>query len=194
MTHSVTANQVSGRAVGAMFFTVFGALWFVLALYARQQLGTTSVATVATIAVLLTATALYLRNQAKRFPHVPEDPAMGRAFGWVNAVQWIAIIVAATAFPRLHWDAYLMSAITLIVGLHMFPLARLFRYPLHYATGGLLVAWAAASIAVAPAGELQSTTALGTGTILWLSAAVTLAMALLLTRRASATVAVADCK
>jgi hypothetical protein len=69
----------------------------------------------------------------------------------------------------------------------MFPLARLFHYPLHYATGGLLVAWSAISVAVAPAGELQSTTALGTGAILWLSAAATLTAAMRLARTATAT-------
>jgi hypothetical protein len=57
-------------------------------------------------------------------------------------------------------------------------LARLFRYPLHHATGALLVAWAAASALFIPAAQLQGVTALGTGFILWLSAAVTLAIAL----------------
>lgn len=186
MTNSVTANQIGGRAVGAMFFTGFGALWLLLALYARQQFDAASIAAVALIAIALAAAALYLRTQARRFPQMPEDPAVGRVFGRVNAVQWIAIAVVAFAFPKLHWDAYLMSAITLIVGVHLFPLARLFHYPLHYVTGGVLVAWAALSAAIAPAGALQSTTALGTGTVLWLSAAATLVAALRLTRGATA--------
>jgi hypothetical protein len=64
-------------------------------------------------------------------------------------------------------------------------MARLFRYPLHNLTGGLLVAWAAASAAFVPADQLQSISALGTGMILWASAAVTLARNIQLARRNS---------
>ena len=39
-----TANQVSGRATGALFFSGFGALWFLLALYVREQLHTATIA------------------------------------------------------------------------------------------------------------------------------------------------------
>jgi hypothetical protein len=59
----------------------------------------------------------------------------------------------------------------------MIPLARLFRYPLHHATGAVLVVWSAASALVAPAEQLQGVCAMGTGLILWASAAVTLAVA-----------------
>jgi hypothetical protein len=60
----------------------------------------------------------------------------------------------------------------------MFPLARLFRYPLYHATGVLLVGWAAATAAFVPTAAMQGTAALGTGIILWLSAVLTLAIGL----------------
>jgi len=173
-----TANQLSGRAIGALFFTGFGALWLLLSLYARQTLSLGTGLGVLLGAVALGWSAVHLLRQARRFPRLPDNPAMGRAFAWVNGVQWIAVSVVAFSFAKLHIDAYVMSAITAIVGLHMFPLARLFRYPLHHATGALLVAWAAASTLLLPADQLQGATALGTGLILWLSAAVTLAIAL----------------
>jgi hypothetical protein len=109
---------------------------------------------------------------------VPEDPAIGRAFGWINAIQWIAVGAVAFTFAKLHIDAYVMSAITAIVGLHLFPFARLFRNRLHYGTGALLVAWALASALLVPIDHMQGIAALGTGAILWLSAAVTLIIAL----------------
>jgi len=59
----------------------------------------------------------------------------------------------------------------------LFPLARLFHYPLHYATGTVLVVWAVASAMLVPVDQMQGTAALGTGIILWLSAVVTLAIA-----------------
>jgi hypothetical protein len=179
------ANQLSGRATGAIFFTGFGALWLMLSLYARQQLSVVSVSGVTLGLVILLVAALYLLRMAKRWPRVPDDPAVGRAFGWINAIQWIAVALVAFTLARLHLDAYVMSAITAIVGLHMFPLARLFRYPAHYVTGAVLVAWAVASAVFVPVEQMQAIAALGTGVILWLSAAATLALAFLATRQSA---------
>ena len=178
MKNAQTRNEFTGRAIGSIFGAAFGALWLFLSLYARQLLRAGTVAGVLTGLALLLLAALYLFREAKRWPRVPNDPAVSRAFAWINAIQWIAIFAVAFTFARLHIDAYVMCAITAIVGLHMFPLARLFRYPLHYATGALLVAWAAASALFVPAEPLQGIAASGTGVILWLSAAVTLAIGL----------------
>jgi hypothetical protein len=177
MHTTLTANQLSGRATGSLFFVGFGALWLILAFYVRQSLSAITICAVTTGTLLLLAGSSALFRHARRFPRVPDDPAIGRAFGRINAVQWIAVFVLAFSFARLHIDAYVLSAITAIIGLHMFPLARLFRYPMHHITGAVLVGWAAVSIFVAPAGHLQGVTALGTGIILWLSSAATLALA-----------------
>jgi len=178
MENFPNANQLSGRAIGAIFFTCFGTGWLFLGLAAKQIISPATVAGTMTGMVALLLTAAYLLRQAKRWPRVPNDPAIGRAFGWVNAMQWTLIFVTAFTLGRLHLDAYTPSAVAGIVGLHMFPLARLFRYPLHHATGALLVGWAAASAIFVPVTEMQGAAALGTGIILWLSAVVTLAIAL----------------
>jgi len=135
---------------------------------------------------LLVAGASALFREAKRSPRVAADPAQGRAFAWINAIQWTAVSIVAFSFPKLHMDAHVMSAITAIVGLHMFPLARLFRYRLHYGTGAALTAWAGASALLLPLDQMQALTALGTGILLWLSAAVTLTVALQAARRSEA--------
>ena len=145
-----TANQLSGRATGAIFFSAFGALWILLSLYAKEQLNAATVSSVMAGLALLLLAATKLIRESKNWPRVPDDPAMGRAFAWINAVQWVAIAAVAFGFAKLHIDAYVMSAITAIVGLHLFPLARLFRYTPHYATGTVLVVWAAASALFVP--------------------------------------------
>jgi hypothetical protein len=178
-----TANQLRGRAIGAIFFACFGTGWLFLGLAAKQIINAaTASGTVAGMLVLLLAAAFLLRR-ARLWPRVVDDPARGRAFAWINAIQWTAIFIAALSFAKFHMDAYTTSAITAIVGLHLFPLARVFRYPLHYLTGAVLVVWAAASAALLPVAEMQGTTALGTGGILWASAAVTLGLALAGARR-----------
>jgi hypothetical protein len=181
------ANQIRGRAIGALFFTGFGALWVLLALYALQRIGATAIAGVVLVAAMLLSGSLRLLRMAKELPSVPDDPAKGRVFMRINAIQWIAIAVVAFSFARLHIDAYVMNAIAGIVGLHMFPLARLFRYPLHYLTGSLLVAWAAGSAQLVPADHLQGIASLGTGAILWLSAVTTLGIAFQVTRQSTST-------
>ena len=170
------ANQLSGRAIGSMFFAGFGTGWLFMALAAKQRISFGTVSGVLLGMSILFLTAFYLLRESRRWPRVPDNPARGRAFAWVNAIQWSAVGIVAFSFAKLHIDAYVISAITAIVGLHMFPLARLFRYPLHYGTGTLLVAWAAASAILSPIEQMQGTAALGTGMILWLSAAVTLAV------------------
>ena len=173
----ITANQLSGRAIGAIFFSGFGALWITLALYVKEILTVDRIIGVAATLAALLLTAFWLIRQSQRFPRLPENKAMCRAFHRINGAQWIAVFVVSFSFARLHLDAYVLSAITAIVGIHMFPLAKLFRYPLHNLTGAALVAWASASVLVVPVEHLQGVTAIGTGILLWISAAVTLALA-----------------
>ena len=172
-----TANQLSGRAIGSIFFSGFGALWIGLALYIKQTLNVDFAICIGAGLAALLLTAFWLMRRAKNFPKLPENRIMGRQFSRINAIQWIAVAIVGFTFARLHIDVYVLSAITAIVGIHMFPLAKLFHYPLHNLTGAVLVAWASAGVLFVPADHLQSTTAIGTGIILWLSAATTLALA-----------------
>ena len=178
MKNSRTVNQFKGRAIGSFFFAGLGSLWIVLSLYAKQILSIVTAGGVLLVTVLLLLAVLRLLQQAERWPRVPDDPSIGRAFARINIVQWVAVFLVAFSFAKLHIDAYVLSAIAAIVGLHLLPLARLFRYPLHYVTGGLLMAWASATALLAPVNQMQGITAMGTGLILWLSAAVTLFIAL----------------
>jgi hypothetical protein len=185
MKTAIGANRLTSRAIGSMFFAGFGALWFVLAFYVREMLNARTVTGVLLITSGLVVAALQLAGRAKRFPRLPDDPARSRSFFRVNAIQWIAIFVVVSILTRLHLDAWSAPAIAGIVGLHLFPLARLFGNPLHYVTGSLLVAWAAGTSILVPAEHVQGIAALGAGTILWLSAGVTLAMALRTAQQAS---------
>jgi hypothetical protein len=183
-----SANQLSGRAIGSIFFAAFGAIWLILALYAKEMLSVASVSSVALGLAILLAGAVYLLRQAKHWPSLPDDPANDRAFKWINIVQWVAVAIVAFTFAKLHIDAYVLSAITAIVGIHMFPLGRLLRYPMHYVTGALLVAWAVASAVLVPTETMLGTAALGTGMILWVAAGITQWMALVAARQSAATV------
>jgi len=185
MKNITTANQLRGRAIGSIFFAGFGALWILLSFYARQVLTVDTGIFVATVALALMAIALWLMRQARHYHLLPEDPARGRSFGRINVLQWIAVAIVAFSFAKLHMDAYVMSAITAIVGIHFFPLAKLFRYPMHNVTGAVLVLWASVSVLFVPVDRLQGISALGTGIVLWLSSAITLTLAIAMARRSN---------
>ncbi|MGD0730519.1 MAG: hypothetical protein ABR956_04590 [Terracidiphilus sp.] len=185
MTQRITANQLTGRAIGALMFTGFGAAWLFLFLYVRERISAVSLSVLALAAAGLVLAAVHLLGQAKGLPREPEDPRVMKVFHWVNGTQWVVCFVLATILGRLHHNAYIVPAIACIVGLHLFPLAWLFRYRMHYVTGTAMVLWAVGAMLFVPEGQVQGTTAVGMGVILYVSAAVTLALAVDKARRAT---------
>jgi len=173
-----SVEALRGRATGVLFLSGFGALWFLLGLAASQRLSLPTACALAAGLAALVAGAVLLRRRSAALPPSTLDPEeqrrAGRTFGRVNAVQWAAIVLIAVVLGRLHLDAYTPAAVTVVVGLHFFPLARLFRSPQHHVTGAALVLWGAVCLLLVPRDVLQSTSAFGTGAILWTAAAVTL--------------------
>jgi hypothetical protein len=180
-----SANQLQGRAIGSMILAGFGAIWLGLAFYAKEMLNAVTILYVVAGLLMLLAGSRKLLQTAGRWPRQPENPSHNRAFGWINALQWIAIFIVVQILTRLHLDAYTISAIAGIVGLHFFPLARLFKNRMHSVTGSAMVAWAAGTALFAPLQQMQGDAAMGAGAILWASAAITLAISLLAARRPS---------
>ena len=173
-----SVEALRGRSTGVLFLSVFGALWFVLGFAARGWLTVLAAGAIAVGLGALVAGAVALRRRAAVLPPSTlgseEQRRIGRTFGLVNAVQWAAIIAIAVVLGRLHLDAYTPAAVTVVVGLHFFPLARLFRFPQHHVTGAVLVVWGVVCLLFVPRDVLQSTTGFGTGAILWIASVVTL--------------------
>lgn len=179
-----TIDRLRGRALGALFLTGFGALWLALGLFVRRQLDLAALCWISGFTLVLAAAAVHVMRRARSAPRRPQDATRDRAFYWINAAQWIAVFVALNILHRMRLDAYGLNLIAAVVGLHFFPLARLFRNPLHHITGALLLAWSALTLWKVPADSLQGISALGAGFLLWLSAATTLALCALALRRA----------
>jgi predicted tellurium resistance membrane protein TerC len=60
------------------------------------------------------------------------------------------------------------------VGLHLFPLAKLFARGLFYGAGAALVVWATAIASLLRTTQVPLVTAIGTGILLWITAAMLL--------------------
>jgi len=188
--NGVTGNQLKGMAIGAMVFGFFGAVWIVFGLLVSEAMTMERLAGVILGCAAMFAGGIVLRHTSRGWPIQPNNPAIGRVFGLVNALQWGAGF--ASWFLLRHWrlDDYFLSVLTVIVGLHFVPLARLFRAPSHYAVAVIMVAWAVAGIIYLPLEHLPSLTAYGDGLILWQSGAQALAVGLNLARRTPAQEAV----
>lgn len=103
-------------------------------------------------------------------------------FNAVNIIQWVSVATAVIILNVLHLTAYIVPAIAVIVGLHLFPLAQAFRYPQHYVTGSCLVLWPMGCLVTLPQEKVSGVCAVGTGVILLLSAAATLLRTFVSTR------------
>ena len=164
----------AGRAIGAMFFSVFGGAW--LALWAYSEFAE-SIAVIlgvlaATLGLLWRSYVIYKFNSPalKREKDSPENKRKERLFNLVNVGQWVAIFAVYGLLSMSGHETLILPAIILIVGAHFIPLARLFNYPPHYITGAAMMLLAVSFPLVASEGPTSGIGALGAGLILWLSA------------------------
>jgi signal transduction histidine kinase len=164
----------TGSAVGQMFFAGFGTLW--ITAWCRQTHG----ADWPMLALIVMAgSTLFLwawcdfrafRPFVDRHAEPPADKARTRAFRWINATQWLAICAANFGLHALGRPNWTTPACILIVGLHLIPLARVFRAQRQYVTGIALIVVALAYPWMAGGGPNYPAGEFATGAILWISA------------------------
>jgi hypothetical protein len=185
----VTAGQARGRTVGALFFLGFGELWLLLGLGAVAGSHGVARAFVVAGGVVLLAVSIAILRRARTMPAgAPDAEAEERSrrmFRAVNIIQWVSVATAVTILGILHMTEYVVTAIAIIVGLHLFPLAGTFRNRQHYLTGAVLVLWPLVCLAMLPRSQVSGITALGAGAVLLLSAASTLVRLAAVLRRGS---------
>ncbi len=171
-----TPDHLKGCAIAALSLAVFGSAWFAFWLAATQRLGpaTGAILSLGLLALLLTGS--WVLRQARQLPPAAPNRANAakrrrewRVFGAVDAAQWASIFFAGWLLPRLGLAAYLTPLVVGMVGLHFFPLARLFHYHGYYFMGGALVVWPVGCLLVLPQPEWPASVALAAGSILWLS-------------------------
>ena len=185
---AASSKALSSRAIGVLFFTGFGAIWMTNGLAATHRLNPISLAAIVAIAAALAVPAIRLLrlaagnaarprlplDESARHTEIASEAEIKRTLRRVNTMQWVAIIATIVLLNVMQKVEYLAPVITFIVGMHLFPLATLFRYPAHNVTGSLLVLWAIANTATLSPQMMPSTGALGTATILLGSAAYTI--------------------
>jgi hypothetical protein len=117
--------------------------------------------------------------------HVPsgensEGQARGRRlqglFGLVFGLEIAIIVGLSIVLSRLGLEQLVLPAIAVVVGAHFVPLAALFRVPVYYVTGCVLVALGAMGIVgiltTGSEGTWGAVVAFGVGIALWVTAAI----------------------
>src|SRR5580704_2499771 len=182
------AARAVGRCSGALFFSGFGAAWFLLAAYAFGRLNKVTVSAIAVVLVLLVIPALRLQGRGKSsaqdaFP-AEERRRNDRSFLILNAVTWIGVFLVFQILPRLGYESLAIPAVVLIVGLHFFPMPPLYRHRANLVTGACLVVWGIACAVLFRGDRMIGFATAGAGFVLWASAAWALKTASQLLRSA----------
>jgi hypothetical protein len=164
----------AGRAMGAMFFSGFGAAWLVLWLQRAFGLNALPLGLIVagTLALFGFAYRQYQQNKSAKDAEAgsPESKQAARIFNIVNVTQWVAILIVGNVLANIGLGQWVLAAAILTIGLHFFPLAKAFQNPGLNMTGAALVVLALAYPAMTPGGAGNPIGCLGAGLILWLSA------------------------
>lgn len=172
--HTISPDATRARrAIGAMFFSVFGALWLAgWAINSRASPVTGIVIGVLALVLTALAVATYRRHAPAlaAAPMTEQGARAKRVFNLVNAGQWLLIAVLAMGLNRLGLAIWVIPMIIIVIGLHFLPLAYVFAYRPHYLTGAAFLLLGVAYPQLAPRGPLDPAGFLGAGLILWTSA------------------------
>jgi hypothetical protein len=160
-----------GLGIGAVFFSIFGAMWVnggAELAYGKKTFALSAMIWAIAALILLAAIRVIRANQLP-----PADATIAakqarhsKVFMLVNLVQYSAMFILVQV---LHWTSHadwVVPGVMLIVGLHFFPLARLFSYRPHHVTGAALVLLALI-YPFAGSGPLDPIGCIGAGLILW---------------------------
>ena len=176
--NSLNSKSIRGTLIGCAIMFGFGILWIVVGLSGgRFSPGWVRIGLAAAAGVLAAWIGLFtirfIRGHQHAAPASPEQDMLarriGRRFGLINAVQWGAIIAAIIALNVIHRTGFIAPAIAVIVGIHFFPLAAVFRQPSYYATGTLGCIIGVIGFLIADDAARLSLVGLSFGLLLWLT-------------------------
>ena len=168
-----------GKATGAMVMAMFGLLW---ALGCAGALVPIIIASSVAVTAILVAAGLRLRRAASGrlsggWDGTSAAHRVRRRFRLIGIIEGLGIGVVVFACVRLGRPEFIPAGVVLVVGLHFFTLASLFRVPLYHVTGAALCMVAVATpIAAlflgASTAVWQVVPGLGAAAVLWATSAV----------------------
>jgi lysylphosphatidylglycerol synthetase-like protein (DUF2156 family) len=139
------SNFIAKRATGAMFFSLFGSVFFIVGQLRGYGYHPFPIILIIAVTLSIFGAALYLFNQNKYAlkdeADSPEQKKNDKVFHLINAGQWVVILICGNILANIGLSSWIIPMAICIIGLHFLPLARLFQYAPHYITGSVLIVW-----------------------------------------------------
>ncbi|MFF3322765.1 DUF7010 family protein [Streptomyces sp. NPDC002889] len=162
------------RRRGATVLAVFALVWAFAAGSGIPAMAVSVTVAVVAAALTVAAVALAFRGATRPITRVVRLPAKwNRGVGLVNAAEVVAILAVIAASNASAHPDLIPPGICLVVGLHFFPLARLFDQRQYTWTAIFLTAVAVVGFVVATAGTTGETARVvvgaGAAVVLWAS-------------------------
>ena len=150
---ALSRAELRGRAVGTINMALFALAWTNWGLTGIPDIvaaSTIAAAVLCSVACVAGAVLVFRRaDTAPRGPEVARGRAAGRRFGAVVAAEFIGLAVIAWILGATGHSPLIPAVVCLGVGIHFFPLARLFAVPLYDRTGAALCLVAVATTVLA---------------------------------------------
>jgi hypothetical protein len=176
MDRSVLLGMTNGAAV--MFG--FGVVWLLIGLLRGRPSPAWLRIALLLVGMALGASIIALGSRASRMARDASPPTaqqiatnrqIGLHFYVIFGIELGAIFLAVVTLKAIHYPDYILCGIALIVGVHFFPLAALFRAPVYYGTALAGCAIGLAGFFVADPGVRQKVVGISFGLLLWATAA-----------------------
>lgn len=181
-TRTIRRGELRGRGIGMIVGAGFGGWWAVAALHAAPAFRTwpieAAVALVTGILVVAGAATFWRGVRAAPIRHEVTRPRHRKWWKFlpVLVIEIVALNLVVAALQRNGLMSYLLPAIAIIVGLHFYPLARIFRAPFLHITATLMaLAGVAAVLAILsgqPPARVNAMVAAISALTLWVTVAV----------------------
>lgn len=173
MDSSLRAGTVAGAGRGALILSCAGAGWLGWGLGEANAFNAVVGPAFGCMALILWGWSIYTirkgRLLCKRYPPVAASTrrAVRRSFFLVVLIEVVALVFAFILANRLLRPDLWADWLSMVVGLHYLPLAKIFRAPVLGIFGILITLWCVLCWVLFRSHALVISATLGTGILLW---------------------------
>ena len=137
--HTIPREAITGIGTGLMLMAVFTTIWSCIANAGLNGKDYHLVLIVfCLLAAILAAYGVFLFRNAKKFPEstseadIAEKKCTGKWFGIIFGAEGLGIFIAINVVTNLGHSDLVIPTIALVVGLHFYPLAKVFKRKIDY--------------------------------------------------------------
>jgi hypothetical protein len=136
--HTLPRIAINSIATGILMMAFFTMMWAGIAYGSMVSNGLVILILFALVSIVFIVSAIRLFSMSKRFPKLEseadkaEGKRSGKWFGIIFAAEGLGIFIAINVVINLGHADLTIPVIALVVGLHFYPLAKVFRRTIDY--------------------------------------------------------------